>query len=163
MKKALLITLTLVISVAFTTGVFAQGTAEPRKDTAPSTAPIGPMPGKMAPKPKAMEYVGTIVMADAVAKGIVVTRRKGQMTFDVSMAKWMPYKSMNEVKQGDSVTVRYMEKDGKMMASSVTKAKAPGVKQESTPALEGQTADKGPAPKAPKGGSIPQESTATTK
>ena len=156
MKKAVLVALTLIISVAFTTGVFAQATSEPRKDTAPSTAPMGP-------KPKAMEYVGTIAMIDTMAKGMVVTGRKGEMTFDVSMAKWQPYKSMNEVKQGDSVTVRYMEKDGKMMASSVTKAKAPGVKQESTPALEGQKADKGPAPKAPKGGSIPQESTATTK
>jgi hypothetical protein len=163
MKKAVLVALTLIISVAFTTGVFAQATSEPRKDTAPSTAPMGPTPGKMAPKPKAMEYVGTIAMIDTMAKGMVVTGRKGEMTFDVSMTKWQPYKSMNEVKQGDSVTVRYMEKDGKMIASSVTKAKAPGVKQESTPALEGQKADKGPAPKPPKGGSIPQESTPATK
>src|SRR5512135_2101451 len=107
MKKAVvLIALTLIISVAFTTGVFAQATSEPRKDTAPSTAPMGPMPGKMAPKPKAMEYVGTIAMIDTMAKGMVVTGRKGEMTFDVSMTKWQPYKSMNEVKQGDSVTVR---------------------------------------------------------
>ena len=40
MKKAVLVALTLIISVAFTTGVFAQATSEPRKDTAPSTAPM---------------------------------------------------------------------------------------------------------------------------
>ena len=41
MKKALLIALALLISVAFATGVFAQATTEPRQDTAPSTAPTG--------------------------------------------------------------------------------------------------------------------------
>jgi hypothetical protein len=163
MKKAPAVALTLVISVAFTTGVFAQATVEPRNDTAPSTAPMSPMRTKIPLKPKVMEYAGTITMIDTMAKGMVVTGRKGEMIFDVSMAKWQPYKSVDEVKQDDSVTVRYTEKDGKMMALSVTKAKAPGVKQESTPALEGQKADKGPAPKVPKGGSIPQESTATTK
>ena len=97
-----------------------------------------------------MEYVGTIAMIDTMAKGMVVTGRKGEMTFDVSMTKWQPYKSMNEVKQGDSVTVRYMEKDGKMMASSVTKAKAPGVKQESTRRSRGRKLTKGPLRKLPR-------------
>jgi hypothetical protein len=41
MKKALLIPLTLVISVALATGVFAQANTEPRQDTAPSTPPTG--------------------------------------------------------------------------------------------------------------------------
>ena len=121
MKRALLIVLALVISVTFAMGVFAQATTEPRLDTAPSTVPMRPMPGKKAPKSKSMQYAGIIALVDVTAKGIVVKGRKGEMTFDVSMAKWKPYRSMDEVKQGDPVTVRYTEKDGEMMASSVTK------------------------------------------
>lgn len=41
MKKALLIALVSLISVTFTTGVFAQATTRPRQDTAPATAPTG--------------------------------------------------------------------------------------------------------------------------
>lgn len=122
MKKAFLIALTLVISFAFVTAVFAQATTEPRKDTAPSTAPTGKAPEKAAPKAKTMTYVGDVTKVDAMAKTIMVKGTKGEMTFDVSMANWKPYKSMDEVKQGDPVTVKYMEKEGKMMASSVTKA-----------------------------------------
>ncbi len=90
MKKALLVVLSLLISVPFATGVFAQATAGPRPDTAPSTAPTSPAPGNKAPKPKSMEYTGTIILVDRTAKGIVVKGRKGEMTFDVSMAKWKP-------------------------------------------------------------------------
>ena len=46
---------------------------------------------------------------------MIVKGKKGDMTFDVSGAKMK-----EKVKAGSNVTVRYMEKDGKMMASSVT-------------------------------------------
>jgi hypothetical protein len=163
MKRALFIVLALVISATFAMGVFAQATTEPRPDTAPSTAPMRPMPGKKAPKPKSMQYAGTIVLVDVTAKGIVVNGRKGEMTFDVSMAKWKPYKSMAEVKQGDPVSVRYTEKDGEMVASSVTKANASGVKEESSPTSSAEKkAEQKHAPMAPKGG-VKQESTPANK
>ncbi len=159
MKKVLLVALTLVISLAFATGVFSQA----REETPPQSGPTGPAPEKMAPKAKTMRYTGEVTKVDAMGKMIMVKGKKGEMSFDVSMAKWKPYKSMDEVKQGDPVTVRYMEKGGKMMASSVTKGKPSGVKEESTAESEGKKADKGSAPKAPMGGSIPQESSPATK
>jgi hypothetical protein len=97
-----------------------------------------------------------------MAKTIIVKGKKGEMTFDVSMAKWKHYKSMDEVKQGDTVTVKYTKREGKMMASSVTKGKPSGVKQESTAESEGKKADKGMAPMAPTGG-VKQESTPENK
>ena len=163
MKRALLIVLALVISATFAVGVFAQATTEPRLDTAPSTAPMRPMPGKKAPKPKSMRYTGTIILVDVTAKGIVVKGRKGEMTFEVSKAKWKPYKSMDEVKQGDPVTVRYTKKHGERMASSVTKASATGMKEESSPTSSAEKkAEQKPAPMAPKGG-VKEESTPANK
>jgi hypothetical protein len=163
MKKALLVVLALVISASFATGVFAQATTESRSDAAPSTAPMGPTPGKKAPKPKSMQYTGTISLVDVTAKGIVVKGRKDEMTFDVSMAKWKPYKSMDEVKQGDPVTVRYMEKNGEMMASSVTKANASSVKEESSSTSSAEKkAEQKRAPKASEGG-VKEESTSASK
>jgi hypothetical protein len=163
MKKALVIVLALLIGSTFTMGAFAQATTEPRLDTAPSTAPMRSLAAKAAPKLKSMQYTGTIVLVDATAKGIVVKGRKGEMTFDVSMARWKPYKSMNEVKQGDAVTVRYMEKGGEMVASSVTKANPSGVKEESSPTSSVESkADQKRAPTAPKGG-VKEESVPANK
>ena len=163
MKRALVVALSILVSLMFASALFAQATTGPRGDTAPSTAPTGKAPAKEAPKGKTMSYTGEVTKVDAMGKSIVVKGKKGEMTFDVGMAKWRTYKSMDEVKQGDTVTVRYMEKDGKMMASSVAKGKPSGVKQESTAESAGKKADTMPSPKAPKGGSIPQESTPATK
>ncbi len=157
MKRVLVVALVMLVSLVFVSALFAQATTEPRGDTAPSTAPMGKEPAKAAPKAKTMSYTGEVTKVDAMGKSIVVKGKKGEMTFDVGMAKWRTYKSMDEVKQGDTVTVRYMEKDGKMMASSVAKGKPSGVKQESTAESEGKKADTMPSPKAPPGGSIPKE------
>ena len=163
MKKVLLVVLTLLISATIAVCAFAQATTEPRSDAAPSTAPTRPAPGNKAPKPKSMEYVGTIILVDTTAKGIVVKGRKGEMTFDVSMARWKPYKSMNEVREGDPVTVVYTERRGERIASSVTKANASGVKEESSPtASTGQKAEQKRPPASPKGGTK-EESTPTNK
>jgi hypothetical protein len=85
MKKAPVIALALLTSVAFAGGSFAQAITEPRQDTAPSTAPTGEKAVK-AKKPT---------------------------------------------------------------------NKQSGLKEESTAESEGKKADKGPSPKAPKGGSHP--------
>ena len=52
---------------------------------------------------------------DTAAKMMTVKDKKGDMTFDVSTAKMK-----GEAKVGDNVLVKYIEKDGKMVASSVT-------------------------------------------
>jgi uncharacterized alpha/beta hydrolase family protein len=119
MKKALLILFVLLISAAFVTAVFAQD-----QPTA-GAAKLAATAEKKAPaKPKTHEYTGTVASMDAAAKMLVIKGKKGEMTFDVAGSKWKGYKAMDEVKAGQKVTVKYMEKDGKMMATAVAKSTA---------------------------------------
>ena len=100
MKRALLIAVLVVVSVALVGTVFA---AEKKA-------------------PKAMTFKGAVVSVDAGANMIVVKGDKKDMSFSVAGAKWEGYKAMDEVKAGDKVVVKYMEKDGKMAATMVGKA-----------------------------------------
>jgi hypothetical protein len=109
MKKVLMFALAVWISVAFVTAVFAQAPAEK------------PAPEKMMEKkemkPKMMSFSGEVTNMDMMAKMMTVKGKKGEMTFDMTGAKMK-----GEMKAGDKVTVKYMEKEGKMMASSVMMA-----------------------------------------
>jgi len=118
MKKALLIVLAVLISVAFMTTAFAQEKkVEPKKD-APAAAPA-PAPAKAEAKkeaPKVEEFKGVFVSADAKAKTLVAKDDKAEVTFNVNkIAKFAA---------GDKIVVKYTEKDGKKVASSVKKAPA---------------------------------------
>ena len=117
MKKTLLFGLAVFISMAFVTTVFAQ-TSETKETTTTTTN----TPGKKettttttTTKHKGMMFKGEVANVDMAAKMMTVKGKKGDMTFDVSSAKMK-----GEAKAGDMVTVKYMEKDGKMMASWVT-------------------------------------------
>lgn len=68
---------------------------------------------------------------DTEAKMMTVKGKKGDMTFDVSNAKMK-----GEAKAGDKVKVNYAEKDGKMMASSVTVDRAKTTKTTTTKTTE---------------------------
>ena len=100
MKRALLIAVLVVVSVALVSTVFAAD--------------------KKAPK--AMTFKGSVVSVDATTKMLVVKGDKKDMSFGVAGAKWDGYKAMDEVKPGDKVVVKYMEKEGKMTATMVGKA-----------------------------------------
>jgi hypothetical protein len=152
MKKAVMIGLTLLISVAFVTAVFAQAPAKPAPAPAPAAAPEkAPAPApkapadkkEAAPKAKTQQYTGEIAKMDAAAKMIVVKGKQGDKSFDVANAKMK-----GEPKQGDKVTVKYTEKDGKMTASSVTKAAAEKKPVEKKSAAEKPAAKPAPAPAA---------------
>ena len=110
MKKALLIAVLVVVSVALVGTVFA---AEKKA-------------------PKAMTLRGEVVSMDAPTKMLVVKGQKGDMTFDVAGAKLAGYKAMDEVKAGDKVVVKYMQKEGKMMATMVGKAPVKAAKASKT-------------------------------
>ncbi|MCX5844716.1 MAG: hypothetical protein NT022_13410 [Deltaproteobacteria bacterium] len=131
MKKVLLVVLTILISVAFVTTVFAQTsektetttttTPEKQKETTTTTTTT---PGKKVTtttttKTKGMMFTGKVTNMDTAEKMMTAKGKKGDMTFDVSSATMKV-----EPKAGDMVTVKYMEKDGKMMASSVNIGKA---------------------------------------
>ena len=77
-------------------------------------APEKKVEKKAAPKGKAQQYRGEVTGMDTAAKTLTVKGKKGDMTFDVTNAKMKA-----EPKAGDKVMVKYVEKDGKMIASSV--------------------------------------------
>jgi hypothetical protein len=126
MLKALLIALTLLVSVAFVTAVVAQPPADkpvavaPQKAHAPAPEkkPVveRKAPEKKASRGKTHQSSGEVTKVDTTAKTIVVKSKNDEMTFDVGMAKMK-----SDVKEGDKVTVKYTKKEGKMMASAVTK------------------------------------------
>jgi hypothetical protein len=162
MKKVLLVVLALLISVAFVTTVFAQGTkvgtetkpAEkgpaPKDTGAPSAVKADPAVAAGAAKAKM--FKGEVVKFDEAAKTLVVKDKKGEKTFDVSMAKNMP-----ALKAGDKVSLNYIEKDGKLMAGNFQKAgaKAPA-KTEAAPISTG-------APTPPPGKPAPAPAPAPAK
>lgn len=128
MKKALMIVLAIIISVAFVTTVLAQDKKAPAP--APTDKPAAAAPEKPA-KDKAVDkakkagmkkFEGEFVSKDDAAKTIVV-KGETEMTFDVAKAK------MGKVAAGDKVVVVYAEKDGKNVAKSVTKAGAAKAKK----------------------------------
>jgi hypothetical protein len=125
MKKALLVGLAVLISVAFMTTVFAQTTE--KKVTTTTTTPEKKETITKTTRTKDMMFTGKVTNMDMAEKMMTVKGRKGEMTFDVSSAKMK-----GEAKAGDMVTVKYREKDGKMMASSVTRGKARKMKTTST-------------------------------
>jgi hypothetical protein len=143
MKKVLVVVFALLISVAFVSTGFAQGTkvgteTKPAekgpapKDTGVPSA-VKADPALAAGAAKAKMFKGEVVKFDEAAKTLVVKDKKGEKTFDVSLAKNMP-----AVKAGDKVSFNYMEKDGKLMAGNFQKAgaKAPA-KTEAAPISAG--------------------------
>ena len=121
MKKALLVVLALIISVAFVTTVFAQGTkvgsetkpAEkgpaPKDTGAPSVEKAGSAAVAGSGAAKAKVFKGEVVSVDAAAKTMVVKDKKGEKTFDYTNVK-----KMADLKAGDKVSLQYMEKEGKL-------------------------------------------------
>jgi phage baseplate assembly protein gpV len=104
MKRTLLVVLSLLFSVALVTAVYAQEKKAPAM-----------------PKVKALHFSGTVANVDLAANLLVVKGKKGEKSFDVAGAKLKGYKAMDEVKAGERVSVKYVEKDGKMMAELVSK------------------------------------------
>ena len=149
MKKVLLVVFALIISVAFVSAVYAQeskavssgasATGQPQKPMTPGPKDTGAPsvtkegPAVSAGAAKAKMFKGEVVKFDEAAKTLVVKDKKGEKTFDVSLAKNMP-----ALKAGDKVSFNYIEKDGKLMAGNFYKkgTKAPA-KTEAAPISAG--------------------------
>jgi osmotically-inducible protein OsmY len=115
MKKIMMVVVALIISVIFVTMVMAQD------------------------KAKSMSWVGEVVSVDSAAKTVVAKNKKGEMTFDVSAAKLAKNVKLDGLNAGDKITVKYEEKDGKNMATSV--AMVPGKKAKSKNESAGEYID----------------------
>jgi hypothetical protein len=109
MAKMLTGVLVVLIALAFVSGSFAREAA------------------------KIMKYSGEVVSVDSASNTAVVKGKQGDMTFDLSTTKWKGYKSTDEMKPGDKVTIMYITKDGKMMATSVSKSITERMKEKVKP------------------------------
>lgn len=82
-------------------------------------------PAKTATKAKATRITGEVTSVDAKAGTLAVKTKDKDVNLDTdSKAKT----SLKDVKVGDRVRVSYTEKDGKMIATSVAKAKSAATK-----------------------------------
>lgn len=96
---------------------------------------------KQAEKPKAktMSATGEVVSVDAAGGMLAVKVKDKEMSFTAAK------KALEKVKAGDRVRVSYTEKDGKMMARSVTAApvkKAEAKKAEKKEGMKEQKKEK---------------------
>lgn len=104
MKKALSFLLILLCFTVFTTEAAAR---------------------TMAPKPpKAMKverFTGRVTSVSIPDMTMVAESKKAGMTFDLGAARFKGYHSINNIKEGDRVTVQYVMKEGRAIARVVNK------------------------------------------
>jgi hypothetical protein len=115
MKKALMLGLAILISVAFVTGVLAQS-AKATKTAAP----------KGSAKAAGSVYTGVVSSVNAESKTMTVKGKRGPVTVEVAKPAFKGYGAMSDVKQGDKVSVSYgpdSTKITKISAGKATKAK----------------------------------------
>jgi len=132
MKKAFMIVLALLISVAFVTTVFAQ-------TPAPKQAATPDKPVKVE-KPKTKGFKGEVTKVEAMM--VTAKDKKGDKAFNVADAKFKGYKDATEIKAGDKVAIKYYEKDGKNIATLVAMVKKPKPPKTEAPKTEPKPATK---------------------
>jgi len=118
MKKTLTVIITLLVLVAFASGVMAQGTTPAPAPAAPAPAPgLAPAKAK-AEKPKSFKTTkaaGTVVAYEA-KKTIKVKENKKESTFDIT-----PDTTINgKVKEGVKVTLIYKQEGDKIVATLIS-------------------------------------------
>lgn len=134
MKKVLMVSLVIGLSLVLATSVFA---AKHKKDAAP----------KKTDKAGASAFTGTVSAVNPQSKTMTVKGKQTTITFDVSKPVFAGYKSLDDVKQGDKVSVMYgpdTTKVTKVAAGKPAKAKQPAEKSK-------KPAQKPTKKKAPKG------------
>ena len=122
MKKALVLGLMVLISVAFVTTVSA------RSATANATKAKAP---KGSAKVAGSVYMGIVSGVNAESKTMTVKGKRGPVTVDVAQPVFKGYGAMSDVKPGDKVSVSYgpdSTKITKISAGKETKAKQPAQK-----------------------------------
>lgn len=133
MKKFLIVTLILLISVVFVPPGFAFSKAPPpgkatQEKISPEKTPVDekvPAPKQQVTKskPGVSGFVGTVIMVDANL--IDVWGKKAEVVFDASNPELRGYKTIGDVMVGDTVAVAYT-KDGIMITKlkGTTRTKA---------------------------------------
>ena len=121
MKRAFVIVLALLISVALVTTVFAQRD-EAKPGAGPASAPTTPT-GPGTAKAKVMKFAGTVDVVDGMM--VMVKGKKSIKTFDVTNATFKGFKDATAIKTGNKVSVTYEMAADVAMATKVTKIQSP--------------------------------------
>jgi hypothetical protein len=121
MKNALRVLLALFITLTFAGLAFAQAPAKPAAPEKMEKKMDKPEKMDKAEKPKAATVTGELTSVDPKA-GMLTVKAKDKeinLTAESKAAK----SALEKVKPGDMVKVSYTEKDGKKVASSISKTK----------------------------------------
>lgn len=137
MKKAIaiIVSVLFVLSVAGLSFAAEQKAAPAEKKAAPAEkkeaapAKTEAKAEKKAPA-KVKQVTGEVAAVDAKAMTLTVKGKKDEVALTVNdKTKFDKGKSLADVKVGDKATVKYVEKDGKNVASSVMVKAAPAKKE----------------------------------
>lgn len=104
MKKALSVIAVLACFIAFS----LEATARTLPPKPPGTA-------------KMERFTGRVTSVNASDKSMVVESKSSGVTFDIGSAKLKGFSSVQGIKEGDTVTVQYVMKEGKAIARTVSK------------------------------------------
>ena len=115
MKKALAIIVSLLFVLSVVGLSFAEKKMEEKKQAM-----------------KAMYVTGEVTAVDASAKTLTIKGKEGEVVLTTTdKTKFAKGKTLADVKVGDKLTAKYVEKDGKMMAWKVmTKEEMEQMKEE---------------------------------
>jgi hypothetical protein len=118
MKKLMSIIVSMLFALSLSGLCFAQAptpkAAEPEKKA---------KWGLRALEVKGIKWAGEIVSVDEAAKTVVAKNKKGETTFDLSVAKFAKHATFEDLKAGYKIALKYEKKDGKNMATGVARQK----------------------------------------
>jgi hypothetical protein len=80
------------------------------------------MQEKAKPGAVVKKFAGKVVSFDMATKTLIVKREKTEKTFDVSGAKLASNTKLEEIKADDKVAIKYIEKDGKNLATAIVRS-----------------------------------------
>ena len=106
---------TLLVAILMVVGFSSAGFAENAMTGGSSTSQTAATGKKMESMEKTMTYSGKVVSINTTDHTLIVKGKEGEKTFDVSKVT-----TLGTVKPGNDVQVVYAEKNGKMVASSVS-------------------------------------------
>jgi hypothetical protein len=79
---------------------------------------------KQQPGQKIERFTGRVASISTPDMKMVVESMKASMTFEIGGARLNGYKTVNNIKEGDRVTVQYVMHQGKATARTITKNKS---------------------------------------
>jgi len=149
MKKVISIVVSLLFVFAMSAASFAAEKAAANKEAAPMEKAE-----KASKKAAHKQVTGEVASVDAAAKTITVKGKKGEVTVSVDektkIMEGKAKKTLEDVKAGAKVTVKYTEAEGKNTAKSVMmKAAKKMEKKEKTEKKEAAPMEKKEAAPAP--------------